>query len=160
MATTTVALPDHLSRRVLHNLRRLMVATPFGLLAIFVISQMDSILPKLVIAAMAVVTLAIVAVVAIDWRWKPLLGVLVFGLLQIPLAVANIGHELAPTYHTSIVFILLLIALVLLTVGLSVVSQCGHFAKQHRQRWLPGVIFLVAGAIVAVIAATQMASGS
>lgn len=108
--------------------------------------------PRLAVAALAVVVFAIVAVVLIDWRWKPLRGVLALGLLQIPLASANLERESAPAYLQGSGATLLLIALVLSAVGLAVVSQSGRFTKQYLQRWLPGVILLVAGAVVAMIA--------
>jgi plastocyanin len=119
----------------------------------------------IVVSVIALVPLIAAGVVLMGWRWAPLLGTLVFGLLLGLLAM--MGGEVAFTFaHPSgAVFSFMLVAITVLAVGLvaSISAAVQNFrgAERATPRMLPGALLLVTGLVLGAVAvATVPQSGA
>jgi plastocyanin len=151
IATTTTRI----ARRPLAGLGRLTVGALIGvalLIAGFMALAIGEFEP--ILAGIAAVPLIAAGVVALGWRWAPLLGALLFALLSL-LMVGGV-REVALTYAGGPVFttLLLLTPLVVVGLGASVGATVQNFRGDERRtpRWLPGALLLVAGLSVGAAA--------
>jgi plastocyanin len=103
-----------------------------------------------IVSAIAIVPLLAAGAIFAGWRWAPLLGTLIFGLLLFLLLGAG-GGEVGYTlgHPGSVLFGFIVVAVPLLLVGLaasiSAVVQNYRAAERRTPRWLPGALLLVAG---------------
>lgn len=155
MATTTIAPGGRSARQPLAGLGKLTVAALVGVALLvlgFMVLAIRTFEPIMV--GIAAVPLFAAGIVAIGWRWAPLLGTLVFGLLAL-LLIGGV-REIALTHPSGGLFtlLLLLIPLVLVGLGASVSATAQNYRSAERRlpRWLPGTLLLVAGLSVGAAA--------
>lgn len=100
-----------------------------------------------ILAGIAIVPLIVAGVVALGWRWAPLLGALIFGLLTL-LLVGGV-RELVLTHPSGGLFTMLLLLAPLILIGLP--ASVGATVQNYRQAeprtppWLTPALLLVAG---------------
>ena len=108
-----------------------------------------------IVSAIAAVPLVAAGVILAGWRWAPLLGTLVFGLLLGLLAMIGgdiaftLAHPGGPMFNFIVVALAVLVAGLALSVGAAV--QNYRSADRHAPRWLPAALLAVAGLVVGMI---------
>jgi plastocyanin len=143
-------------RAPLSSLAKLTVGSLLGVVAVLIYVQaalaggFDP-----MISAIALVPLVATGIIMVGWRWAPLVGTLVFGLLAALLAM--IGGEIVYTFaHPgNAVFGLFVVAIALVLVGLaaSISTAIQNYRSTTRPtpRALPAVLALVAGLVVGAV---------
>ena len=168
MATTTMTPRVRFARRPLAGLGRLTVAALAGTTLVLIgfmilaIGEFDTML-----LAIAAIPLIAAGAVAVGWRWAPLLGTLVCGLL-LALLVLGAGREILYTMtHAGgalVPFALLLLPLLSVGVGASIGATVQNYraAERRTPRWLPGALLLTAGLGIgaAAVSAIPQAGGA
>jgi heme/copper-type cytochrome/quinol oxidase subunit 2 len=111
-----------------------------------------------ILAAIASVPLVVAGVVALGWRWAPLLGTLIFGLLV--LILVGVVRELALTHPSGELFTTLLLLAPLTLIGLpaSIWATVQNYwrAEPRTPPWLPAALLLVAGLSVGATAVSTI----
>lgn len=162
MATHAIAHPAQKTRRSLAGLGILTIAALLGtavLLGIILFRLASEFDPLLII--IPAIPLIVAGVVAIGWRWAPILGAFAFGLLLL-LLVGGVGGEVVYTLtHAGgpiVPLVLLLIPLLAVgfaaSVGATVQNYCS--AERRFPRWVPGTLLLVAGLSVGAAAVSSI----
>lgn len=146
------------SRRALAAVGKLTLATMIGimLMAAYMGKIMYSVSGHLepVVIAFMVVPLVMAGLIATGWRWTPLLGSLVGGLLLAALA-PHLPHILAtPSDAMFLPFVVMLVlAAIALPTGIGATVQNYRRAVQERRapRWLGGALAATAGLTAGVL---------
>jgi heme/copper-type cytochrome/quinol oxidase subunit 2 len=136
------------TRRSLNGLGRLTMTALLGvtlLLLGFMALAIGTFEP--ILAGIAAVPLVVAGVVALGWRWAPLLGTLIFGLLVL-LLVGGV-RELILTHPSGGLFTLVLLLAPLTLIGLAAsiwaTVQNYQWTEPRTPPWLPAALLLVAG---------------
>ncbi|HEU5099568.1 MAG TPA: cupredoxin domain-containing protein [Roseiflexaceae bacterium] len=144
------------SRAPLSSLAKLTVGCLAGVVAVLIYIQatlVGGFDPMM--SAIALVPLIAVGIIVVGWRWAPLVGTLVFGLLAALLAM--ISGEIAYTFaHPgNAMFGLFVVAIAVVLIGLvaSISTAIQNYRSATRQtpRALPAVLALVAGLVVGAV---------
>jgi plastocyanin len=158
MATTVTRQP-RAARRPLNPLSRLTIATLLGvslLILGFMALAIGTFEP--IIVGVAAVPLVVAGIVALGWRWAPLLGTLVLALLA--LLLLAVVRELALTHPSGALFTLLLLLAPLTLIGLgasvAAVVQNDRQTGSQTPRWLPVALLLLGGLSVGAAAVSAI----
>ncbi|HJZ47769.1 MAG TPA: cupredoxin domain-containing protein [Roseiflexaceae bacterium] len=148
--------PSRLARASLSSLGKLTVSCLAGVTALFVYAQAAIFGGfDVIVSGIALVPLIAAGVVLVGWRWAPLLGTLVFGLLLALLAMGSseIAYTLAHPGSAMFGFLIMVIAVVLagLVVSISAAIQNYRSATRPTPRALPFAIALVAGLVAGAV---------
>jgi heme/copper-type cytochrome/quinol oxidase subunit 2 len=165
MATMT-SPRSGVARRPLNTLSRLTLAALLGVVLLLLLGFMALALRAFepIIVGVAAVPLVVAGVIALRWRWAPLLGTLVLGLLTL-LLLASV-RELVLTHPSGALFTLLLllapVTLVSLAASVGAAVQNYRSAEPGMPPWLRTVLLLVAGLSVgaAVVSAIPPAGAA
>lgn len=162
MATHVIAQPAQKSRRSLAGLGILTVAALVGtalLLGIILFQVADAV--DLLLVVIIALPLLVAGVVALGWRWAPILGAIVFGLLLL-LLVGGVGGEvvymLTHAGGPIMPLVLLLIPLVAVGFAASIGAAVQNYRSAERRfpRWAAGALLLVAGLSVGAAAVSAI----
>jgi plastocyanin len=100
-----------------------------------------------ILAGIIAIPLAVAGIVALGWRWTPLLGTLIFGLLA--LLLLALVREFVLTHPSGGLFTLWLLlspaTLIGLAASIGATVQNYRRTEPHTPRWLPAALLLVAG---------------
>src|SRR5688500_9428370 len=157
MATTMTATHTRFARKPLAALGKLTLAALVGfavlLIGFMVLVIGEFVPPVLVVAA---IPLIIAGVVATGWRWTPLLGTLVFGLLLALLVLGASEIVFTLSHPGGALFTFLLIVIPVLAIGfvasISATVQNYRSVERRTPRWLPGVLMIAVGLVVGAVA--------
>jgi plastocyanin len=152
---TTMKRPHTRFRKPLAALGKLTVATLVGiaLAVIYVMAALFGAVDPIGLVFSAI-PLLFVGIILIGWRWAPLLGVLISGLL-----LAFIGPML-PFILTSpsepmFAPILIILVLAVLGIGLGIGATVQNYryapADRRMPRWLPAILVGVVGLVVGAL---------
>jgi plastocyanin len=138
------------ARRPLAALSKLTLAVlvSTALLIVVLLLALGDLAPPLL--AIPAIPLIAACVVAMGWRWAPLLGTLITGLLLL-LLLGGAGREIVYTMTHSggamMPFVMILIPLLGVGFGVSIGATVQNYRRAERRmpRWLPGALLLVAG---------------
>lgn len=156
---TSLPPQAHSARRPLNGLGRLTVAALLGVVLLllgFMAFALRAFEP--IVVGVAAVPLVVAGVVAVGWRWAPLLATLILGLLAL-LLLASV-RELVLTHPSGGLFTLLLLLAPLTLVGLA--ASVGAAVQNYRSaepqtpRWLPAALLLVGGLSVGAAAVSTI----
>jgi heme/copper-type cytochrome/quinol oxidase subunit 2 len=150
MATTTMTQQSRFGRRPLAALGKLTLAVLIGTATLIValLLALDALEPT--VLAIPAIPLIAAGVVAMGWRWAPLLGTLITGLLLL-LLLGGAGGEIVYTMTHSgsplMPFVMILIPLLAVGFGTSIGATVQNYrgAERRAPRWLAGALLLVAG---------------
>jgi plastocyanin len=149
--------PSRPTHAPLSSLGKLTVGLLAGLTALLVYAQAAIFGGfDIIVSAIALVPLIAAGVILVGWRWAPLLGTLVFGLLLALLAIggSEIVYTLAHPGSAMFGFVIMAISLVLVGLAASISAAVQNYRSATRRmpRALPALLSLVAGLVVGAIA--------
>lgn len=108
------------------------------------------------ISGIAAAALIMAGVVAIGWRWAPLLGTLVFGALLALLGMVGSEIVYVLAHPGGAMFTFIVVALPVLLIGLvasiAAVVQNYRAAERRTPGWLPAALLAVAGLVAGALA--------
>jgi plastocyanin len=148
--------PTRRSRTPLSSLGKLTVGCLAGVIALLIYIQATIVGGfDMMVSAIALVPLIATGVILIGWRWAPLLGTLVFGLLVALLAMLSGEIVYTFAHPGNALFGLFVVAIAVVLVGLvaslSTAIQNYRSASRQAPRALPTVLALVAGLVVGAV---------
>ncbi len=106
----------------------------------------------MIVSVIALVPLITAGVILVGWRWAPLLGTLVFGLLLTLLALGSSEIAYTLTHPGGAMFSFFIAAIAIVLVGLvasvSAAVQNYRSATRTMPRALPSILALVVGLVI------------
>ena len=143
------------ARAPLSSLGKLTAGCLAGMTALLVFAQAAIFGFDLMVSAIAFVPLIAIGAILAGWRWAPLLGTLVFGLLAALLAMGSseIAYTFAHPGSAMFGFFTVVIALALIGLVSSVSAAIQNYRSATRPtpRALPVGLALVAGLVVGAV---------
>ena len=156
MEASLSQIPTRRSRTPLSSLGKLTIGCLAGVTALFVYAQAGIFGGfDMIVSVIAIVPLIAAGVILAGWRWAPLVGTLVFGLLLALLAIggSEITYTLAHPGSAMFGFVIVAIALSLVGLGASVSTAIQNYRSATRPspRALPAVLALTAGLVIGAV---------
>jgi plastocyanin len=116
-----------------------------------------------IVSGIAIVPLIAAGVIFAGWRWAPLLGTLVTGLLLALLGMLGGEVVFSLAHPGEVMFSFFVVALAVLAVGLvaSIAATVQNFrgADRRSPRWLPAALLLVGGLVAGAAVVGSISHG-